>query len=64
MSVMDKMKNSWQRASGKAKTAGGMAVGDPAVERRGRRRQVGADLKDAGEQGKDMGRKLKRSFKH
>jgi uncharacterized protein YjbJ (UPF0337 family) len=64
MSLRDKMRNAAQKSSGKAKQVGGRAAGRPDAERRGRRKQVGADLKNAGEHVKDAGGKAKRAFKH
>jgi uncharacterized protein YjbJ (UPF0337 family) len=63
MSILDKIKNRLQAARGKTKQATGRAGGRPTTEMRGRRNQVRADLKDAGEQVKDAAGKVKKSFK-
>jgi uncharacterized protein YjbJ (UPF0337 family) len=57
MSAVDKMKNSLDDASGKAKEALGRASGDKETENEGRSDQAKADLKNAGE-------KVKDAFKH
>lgn len=64
MSLRDKLRNAMQKSGGKAKQVGGRAAGRPGTEQRGRRKQVGADLKNAGERVKDAGGKAKRAFKH
>lgn len=64
MSLKDKMRNAMQKSGGKAKQVGGQVSGRPGTEQRGRRKQAGADLKNAGEQVKDAGGKAKRAFKH
>ena len=64
MSARDKVKNAVQKAGGKSKQAAGQAAGRPDVEQRGRRKQVKADLKNAGEHVKDAAGKSKRAFKH
>jgi uncharacterized protein YjbJ (UPF0337 family) len=64
MSAMDKLRNALQKSGGKAKQVGGRAAGRPDVEPRGRRKQVKADMKNAGERMKDAGGKAKRAFKH
>ena len=53
MSATDKIKNEAQKVSGKAEEAKGRATGDPEDEREGKRKQQGADLKQAGEKLKD-----------
>lgn len=58
------MKNTAQKAAGKATQAAGQATGRPDTERRGRQDQVKADLKNSGEQVKDAGRKAKDAFRH
>jgi uncharacterized protein YjbJ (UPF0337 family) len=57
MSATDKIKNSIDDVSGKAKEGIGSATGDKSTEREGKRDQSKADLKDAGEKAKD-------AFKH
>jgi uncharacterized protein YjbJ (UPF0337 family) len=64
MSARDKLKNATEKAGGKVKEVTGRAKAEPGTERRGRRQQVKADLKGAGEQVKDAGGKTKRAFKH
>ena len=64
MSAKDKAKNTGEKAVGKAKEVGGRATASPRTERRGRRGQVKADLKNTGEQVKDAGGKAKNAFKH
>jgi uncharacterized protein YjbJ (UPF0337 family) len=64
MGSKDKVKNAMQKSGGKAKQVAGQAKGRPDTEQRGRRTQVKADLKNAGEQVKDAGGKAKRAFKH
>ena len=64
MSARDKVKNAMQKAGGKTKQATGQAANRPDVEQKGRRKQVKADLKNAGEQVKDAAGKTKRAFKH
>jgi uncharacterized protein YjbJ (UPF0337 family) len=58
------MANAGQKLRGKAKQVTGRASGRPGTEMRGRRAQVKADLKNSGEQLKDAGTKVKKSFKH
>lgn len=64
MGLKDKMRNAARKSGGKAEQVGGRATGRPNTEWRGRRKQVGADLKNAGEQVKDAAGKTKRAFKH
>jgi uncharacterized protein YjbJ (UPF0337 family) len=64
MSTRDKVRNAAQYAGGKVKQVAGGVSGRPRTEAKGRRKQVGADLKNAGEQVKDAGGKAKDSFKH
>jgi uncharacterized protein YjbJ (UPF0337 family) len=64
MSTTDKAKNRLQSARGKTKEAAGQATGRPSTKMRGRRDQVRADLKNAGEQAKDAAGKVKDAFKH
>lgn len=64
MSAKDKAKNTTQNAAGKAKEAVGRVTKDRSTEMSGRRDQVGADLKNAGEQAKDAARKTKDAFEH
>lgn len=64
MSIRDKVRNAMQKSGGKAEQVGGHAAGRPGAEQRGRRRQVAADFKNAGEQVKDAGARVKRAFKH
>jgi uncharacterized protein YjbJ (UPF0337 family) len=64
MSARDKVKNTMQKAGGKTKQVTGQAAGRPDVEQRGRRKQVAADLKNAGEHVKDSAGKAKRALKH
>ena len=62
MSAKDKVKNSAKSLKGKTKQAAGAATGDRSTEMSGRRSQVKADLKNAGEQVKDTGRHLGKSL--
>lgn len=64
MSARDKVNNATEKAGGKVKQVAGQAKGRPDTEQRGRRQQVEADVKNAGEQVKDAGGKAKRAFKH
>lgn len=64
MSAKNKVGNHLQGAKGKAKQAAGAVTGNRRTETRGRRSQVGADLKNAGEQLKDTARKTKDAFSH
>jgi uncharacterized protein YjbJ (UPF0337 family) len=57
MSATDKIKNSIDDVSGKAKEATGRATGDKSTENEGRKDQAKSDLKNAGENVKD-------AFKH
>lgn len=57
MSATDKLKNTIDNVSGKAKEAAGRATGDRSTENEGRKDQSKADLKNAGENVKD-------AFKH
>ena len=53
MSGTDKIKNQAEKLRGKAKQAKGRLSNDPGAEDKGRRKQVKADLKTAGEKAKD-----------
>ena len=64
MSLRDKMRNAMQKSGGKAKQVAGRATDRPGTEPRGRRKQPGADFKNAGEQIKDAGSRARRAFKH
>ena len=64
MGAKNKVKNAVEKSGGKAKQVAGQAAGRPATEQRGRRTQVKADLKNAGEHLKDAGGKAKRAVKH
>ena len=64
MSARNKMSNAAQGARGKAKELAGMVAGHRRTAQKGRRQQVRADLKNAGEQVKDSGRKVKDSMDH
>lgn len=64
MSARDKVRNSTRNATGKAKQAAGAATGDRSTEMSGRRDQVKADLRQAGEQVKDAGRKTRDALGH
>ena len=57
MSGTDKIKNQAEKVRGKVKQAKGRLADDPGTEDKGRRKQVKADLKTAGEKAKD-------AFKH
>lgn len=57
MSATDKIKNTIDDVSGKAKETIGRATGDKSTENEGRKDQSKADLKNAGENVKD-------AFKH
>lgn len=54
MSLEDKMKNTAEDLTGKAKEAVGRATDDPSLEAEGRRDQVASDVKDVGEKVKDV----------
>ncbi|HEX5266292.1 MAG TPA: CsbD family protein [Acidimicrobiales bacterium] len=53
MSNKDKAKNESQQMKGKVKEVAGRATGNEALERKGKRDQSRADLKQAGEKIKD-----------
>jgi uncharacterized protein YjbJ (UPF0337 family) len=53
MGITDKAKNTAQKASGKAKEAVGRETRDRDLEAKGRKDQIAADLKNAGEKVKD-----------
>jgi len=57
MGMDDKIKNSAEDLSGKAKEAAGKATGDERLEAEGKGDQVSSDVKQAGE-------KVKDAFKH
>ncbi|GAA2436747.1 CsbD family protein [Streptomyces mauvecolor] len=57
MGLADKLRNSTQSLTGRLKEGTGRAVGNRRLRRKGRREQVGGDLKQAGEKAKD-------SFRH
>ena len=57
MSGTDKLRNHAEKLRGQAKQVKGRLAGKPATEDKGRRKQVKADLKSAGEKAKD-------AFKH
>ncbi|MGO8967292.1 MAG: CsbD family protein [Mycobacterium sp.] len=59
MSGADKAKNKRQELGGMAKEAVGKFTGDKSTEAEGKRGQVKANLKDAGEKLKEAGEKLK-----
>jgi uncharacterized protein YjbJ (UPF0337 family) len=54
MSMKDKLDNTSQELSGKAKEAAGRATDDERLEAEGRTEQMAADLKQAGEKVKDV----------
>jgi len=64
MGLGDKLRHRMEAGRGKAKQATGQATGNDRTEMRGRRQQVKADLKNAGEQVKGAGRKVRDSFGH
>jgi uncharacterized protein YjbJ (UPF0337 family) len=64
MGARDKLRNALQKSGGKAKQVTGRAASRPDTEQRGRRKQVKADMKNAGEHVKDAAGKAKRAFKH
>ena len=64
MSAKDKGKNKAQEIKGKVKQATGRASRNPSTEMSGRREQVRADLKNAGEHVKDAAGKFKDSLDH
>ncbi len=53
MGTDDKMKNAAQGVEGDIKAAAGRATGDKGLEAEGKKDQVAADLKQAGEKIKD-----------
>ncbi|MDT9688874.1 CsbD family protein [Streptomyces sp. P9(2023)] len=53
MATGKKAGNIGQKAKGKAKEAAGKVVGNESLEMKGRADQVKADVKQAGEKGKD-----------
>lgn len=64
MTAKNKLSNAAQGARGKAKQVAGMVTGGRKTEAKGRRQQVRADLKQAGEQVKGSGRKVKDAMDH
>jgi uncharacterized protein YjbJ (UPF0337 family) len=62
--MLDRLRSRAEAGRGKAKEAAGRAAGDGRTETRGRRQQVRADLKNAGQQAKGAGRKIKDAFGH
>ena len=54
MGLDDKIKNTAENASGKAKEAAGKATDNERLEAEGRGEQASADLKQAGEKVKDV----------
>jgi uncharacterized protein YjbJ (UPF0337 family) len=62
MSATNKLRNKLQRVSGRAKESIGRATGDRNLEGRGVADQFKADVKDVGEQAKDVirGRRVRR----
>lgn len=53
MGASDKARNKLDQVTGRAQEAFGRATGDRRMESRGRRQQITANLKDAGEKVKD-----------
>ncbi|MGW2817430.1 CsbD family protein [Streptomyces sp. NPDC001415] len=53
MGLADKLRNSAQSLTGRLKEGAGRATGDRRLKRKGRREQVGGDLKQAREKAKD-----------
>ena len=64
MGTTDKARNAARGAKGKVKQATGAATGDRSTEMSGRRDQVKADVRQAGEHAKDAGRKAKDALGH
>jgi uncharacterized protein YjbJ (UPF0337 family) len=64
MSAKNKLSNAAQGARGKVKQVAGALTGNRKTEMKGRRQQVRADLKNAGQQVKGSGRKVKDSMDH
>jgi len=62
MSATNKLRNKLQRAGGRAKESIGRVTGDRNLESRGAADQFKADVKDIGEQAKDVirGRRVRR----
>jgi uncharacterized protein YjbJ (UPF0337 family) len=62
MGTKDRASNKLQDAKGKAKETVGSAVGNKALENKGKTDQAKAGLKDAGEDVKDAATKVKDAF--
>ena len=62
MRAINKLRNKLQRVSGRAKESIGRVTGDRNLESRGAADQLKADVKDIGEQAKDVirGRRVRR----
>ncbi|OHV35024.1 MULTISPECIES: CsbD family protein [Pseudofrankia] len=56
MTMVDKMKNTLQRFTGRSKRTAGRVSGDPGLEARGAAEKAGGDVRQAGEHLKDATR--------
>ena len=63
MGIDDKVENAAERAAGHGKEAAGAATGNESLRAKGRGQKTKADIKDAGEQVKDAGRKVGKAAK-
>lgn len=54
MSMVDKMRNTLQRVMGRSKRTAGRVTGDRDLEARGAAQKMGGDVKQAGENLKDV----------
>ncbi|MCD2443587.1 CsbD family protein [Agromyces sp. SYSU K20354] len=62
MGVGDKAKHQAEEAVGKVKQGVGKATGDERLEAEGHAEETKADLKQAGDEAKDVGKKVKDAF--
>ncbi|MCO6003817.1 CsbD family protein [Actinoallomurus purpureus] len=62
MGLLDKLKNSMQKAKGRGKEAAGRTADDPYLESEGRRDRTAGGAKQVGEQAKDTAKEVRRTF--
>ncbi|MFC4048103.1 CsbD family protein [Actinomadura syzygii] len=61
MGLLKKLKNSTQRAKGRAKERAGRESRDPYLEAEGRKDRVAGGVKQVGEKAKDTAREIRRT---
>ncbi|WP_018658166.1 CsbD family protein [Actinomadura flavalba] len=61
MSLLDKIKNTAQRAKGRGKERAGRQSGDPYLEAEGKKDRVSGGAKQVGERIKDAGKEARRT---